>query len=163
MVIRLAREADLVLLPGIELSAAMSFQGLDVPSELLLEATPAMNWRPHLAAGLLWVAEGQAGAVGFLAGRESAHGLHVDEVDVAQGHQRAGLGRRLIQTAVAEATERGCHAVTLTTFRLPPWNAPFYARLGFRVWEDPPEPLLAILNAEAQRGLNDRVAMRLDL
>ena len=55
----------------------------------------------------------------------------------------------------------------LTTFRNVPWNAPFYAKVGFR--EVPPAGCSAavheILADEAARGLpaGERLAMRLDL
>jgi hypothetical protein len=54
--------------------------------------------------------------------------------------------------------------VTLTTFRDVPWNAPFYARLGFRILEPSAwtPGLMALLALEESRGLPRRlrVAMR---
>jgi hypothetical protein len=47
-----------------------------------------------------------------------------------------------------------------------PWNAPFYARLGFCVVEAPPPGLQAIRDHERDMGddaLGPRVAMRIDL
>lgn len=57
--------------------------------------------------------------------------------------------------------------MTLTSFALAPWNAPYYARLGFVVIsaaEQPPE-LREIRRIEAERGLDTwpRVAMRRQL
>ena len=58
-------------------------------------------------------------------------------------------------------------AVTLTTFRDVPWNAPYYERLGFRsLSETELTPELAEVRArEAEPGLDPetRVCMRLDL
>ena len=57
--------------------------------------------------------------------------------------------------------------VTLTTFRDAPWNAPFYARMGFRLLSgnEAGPRLTDLLRREAQRGLplELRCGMRLDL
>jgi GNAT superfamily N-acetyltransferase len=163
MEIRLAREGELPAIPGIELSAAGAFRGMDVPAALFEQVAAPEHWRPHLEAGLLWVAAGGDGPVGFLAAQAAPFGLHIAEVDVLRERQGGGLGRRLICAAIAEGRRRGCEAVTLTTFRDVPWNAPFYAKLGFEIWADPPEALAAILKSEVARGLRNRVAMRLPL
>ena len=59
---------------------------------------------------------------------------------------------------------RGLAAVTLTTFRDVSWNAPFYARLGFRIVEPGSlsPGLVAVVQLEERRGLPAglRVAMR---
>jgi hypothetical protein len=58
-------------------------------------------------------------------------------------------------------------AITLTTFRDVPWNAPPYEHLAFRIMSDDevgPE-LRAVCDAETAAGLDPatRVCMRLDL
>lgn len=61
-------------------------------------------------------------------------------------------------------SHQGCSALTLTTFADVPWNAPYYARLGFEAV--PPERLTpglrAVRDHEATVGLDAwrRVAMR---
>jgi len=134
-----------------------------VPDFLFTDVSGPEHWRPHLESGLLWVAVDGATPVAFLAARATEDDLHIDEVDVLRDRQGAGLGRRLIGEAVAAARSRGCQAVTLTTFGDVPWNAPFYARLGFAIWDDPPEAVVAIVRSEEARGLKNRVAMRLAL
>jgi hypothetical protein len=58
----------------------------------------------------------------------------------------------------------GRAAITLTTFRDVPWNAPYYERLGFTVVEpaDQGPELAALVAEEAERipGEAPRVAMR---
>jgi hypothetical protein len=56
-------------------------------------------------------------------------------------------------------------SLTLTTFRDVPWNGPYYRRCGFRFLEDEElKPgLKAVFEAEARRGLVDRVCMKRDL
>lgn len=101
----------------------------------------------------------------FLAARVEADRLHIDEVDVLRPFQGQGLGRRLIDTATAWARAHGLAALSLTTFRNVPWNAPFYARLGFTEPADAdlPASLRQALLYEAARGLPDRCAMILRL
>ena len=89
---------------------------------------------------------------------------HVEQVSVAPAHARRGLGAALVDHLAAVAGVRGRPAVTLTTFRDVPWNAPYYERLGFTVVEpaDQGPELRALVAAEAHRIPGDapRVAMR---
>lgn len=81
--------------------------------------------------------------------------------------QGQGIGRSLLERAVADARRRGLAAVTLTTFRAVTWNAPFYRKFGFRILEDAEIDgrLASLLGDEAEHGiaLDQRCAMRLDL
>ena len=67
----------------------------------------------------------------------------------------------------AWARGAGHRAVTLTTFRDIPWNAPFYESAGFRPLGAPEvgPGLAAIVRDEAARGLDpgQRLAMRREL
>ena len=78
-----------------------------------------------------------------------------------------GIGRRLIDAAIAAARVRGLSAVTLTTFRHVPWNAPYYQRLGFETLaaHQLNQRLAIILKGEVEAGLpgDRRCAMRLNL
>lgn len=42
-----------------------------------------------------------------------------------------------METAIEHARAQHLRAVTLTTFKHVPWNAPFYRRLGFAIHVDP--------------------------
>lgn len=93
--------------------------------------------------------------------------LHVREIDVHPGHAGRRLGARLLDGAAAIARARGLPALSLTTFRSVPWNAPYYARLGFRAMaagEYGPE-LRAELARQQAAGLAmaDRLAMRREI
>ena len=72
-----------------------------------------------------------------------------------------------MEAVIAWANRAGHPAVTLTTFRDIPWNAPFYARAGFRVLASAElgPGLAALVRDEAARGLDpsERVVMRRDL
>lgn len=75
--------------------------------------------------------------------------------------------RRLLDHAASLAAADGLPALTLTTFAHVPWNAPYYARCGFRVLADIELTLglRAIRRREAALGLDwwPRVCMRHDL
>ena len=92
---------------------------------------------------------------------------HIEQVSVHPDHHRQGYGRQLIDHVVAWAREQGMPAVTLTTFRDVPWNAPYYERCGFRTLaESELTPELAAVRArEAAHGLDPdtRVCMRRDV
>lgn len=146
-----------------ELSAAQSFLGLDVPDRVLTEFTPPEAWAGRQAAGTLWVAT-QAGRIeAFLAATVHGERLHIDEFAVAQGHQGQGLGRRMLERVVGWARDRAFHRLSLTTFRNVPFNGPFYASAGFRIWEPAPPEIQSLLAGEARRGLKHRCAMVMEL
>jgi GNAT superfamily N-acetyltransferase len=120
------------------------------------------------AAGLLWVIPGDAGGpVAFLMGSQVDDCLHVEQLSVDMGSARRGLGRTLLEHAARRAAADGRPALTLTTFEHVPWNAPYYARLGFRILDDAEVTpgLRAIRRREAEIGLDrwPRVCMRCDV
>jgi predicted N-acetyltransferase YhbS len=105
-----------------------------------------------------------AGApVGFAAASICGRRVHLDELDVLPGHGRKGIGSALIEAVEDCALESGCDEITLTTFRDIPWNAPFYARVGFEVIPEQElgAELVGRLSHEAALGLerSRRVAM----
>nr|VUD35203.1 Histone acetyltransferase HPA2 [Raoultella sp. NCTC 9187] len=53
------------------------------------------------------------------------------EIAVHQQWQGRGIGRMMLTRVADTARAMGYPALTLTTFREVPWNAPFYTRLGF--------------------------------
>lgn len=55
----------------------------------------------------------------------------IEGVRIASELRSKGLGRRLLQTAIAVARERGCHLVQLTTDRRRPEAFRFYEEMGF--------------------------------
>jgi GNAT superfamily N-acetyltransferase len=154
--IRLARPVDLPFLADIELAAARLLAGF-APESVLAEATPLREFETSQATGGLWVATVQDRPVGFAHMKALEEGsAHLDELDVHPTYGRRGLGRRLV-TAVCEwAAEAGMHRVTLSTFREPRWNMPFYASLGFEAlppecWSD---ALRNVVADEVRRGLD---------
>ena len=85
-------------------------------------------------------------------------GLYVEQLDVLPAFAGRRIGAALLD-AVGERTSGG---LTLSTFRDVPWNAPYYARLGFAE-VDVLTPAMAEIRAEhLARGLDEdaRVFMR---
>lgn len=163
MHIRPARPADAPLLPAIEGSAAQSFIAIDHLA--WLAGHDVLSVEQHLGfitSGLHWVAVGDGDRpCGFLCASAQGQDLHIEELSVAQPFQGRGLGRELLMYAENRARDAGFRALTLTTFAQVPWNAPFYARLGFQRLDNQHSSafLREQLRHEQALGLPDRCAM----
>jgi len=163
--IRYARSDEFNALPAIERAAAALFRVTAFPY-LAAAALASEGIAPH--HDRVWVAVAPTGQlVGFAIAHPLDGSAYLHELDVDSAHGRRGLGRRLIDAVAEWARQEGLQAITLTTFRAVPWNAPYYARLGFRpLGDDHLSPgLRAVQQAEAEMGLpiGDRLCMRLDL
>jgi GNAT superfamily N-acetyltransferase len=163
-----ARAQDLAKLPAIERAASRLFEGLALASRVTDDVTSLAELSEGHAEGGVWVARAEDGEpVGFALVEWLDGEPHLEEIDVHPAHGRRGLGRALLEAVLAWARGAGQRGVTLTTFRDVPWNAPFYARAGFRTL--PPggigPELAALVRDEASRGLDpaERVVMRRDL
>jgi GNAT superfamily N-acetyltransferase len=91
---------------------------------------------------------------------------HVWQLSVLPSAGRRGIGTALMETVADWARGEGFEIVTMTTFRDVPWNAPFYAKLGFEPLEIFTPELEAIRQHERDIGDDDfgpRLAMRKDL
>jgi GNAT superfamily N-acetyltransferase len=164
-VVEEARPGDVAVLPGTEREAASLFAGMSIPRGVLEETTPPVELEAARQGGRLWVARAADGqVVGFAQVELVGGGPHLEEMDVHPAHARRGIGRRLVFAVQAWARAAGHPALTLTTFRDVPWNAPFYASCGFRVLgpAELPPALRAVVEEEAARGLDPatRVVMR---
>jgi GNAT superfamily N-acetyltransferase len=158
--IRLAHPSELGLLSEVERAAARRFEtysgelGVDprwlTRVKLLEELLEA-----HDDERLLVVAQDDGEVVGFALLVDLGLFAHLEELDVLPEHGRKGLGAALIAAVCEWAHSHGFSAVTLSTFRDVPWNAPFYARHGFTVVEpdaQPPE-LVRVVEREQKEGL----------
>ena len=164
VVIRPGRPADLPALDAVEQSGAETFTAFGQPLADGSPPTPPDQRAKALQAGLLWVADdADIGVIGFVAGEITDDGLYIEEVDVVMERQKQGHGRRLIQAAIDWARTERLPAVTLTTFRHIPFNAPLYASMGFDLLDAPTPHLAATLADEVARGFEHRCAMRLAL
>lgn len=166
VVIRPANPEDIATLAAVEQSAASIFPPGTIPDALRSDSVPVSLLAEALAKGFLWVAaHGRGGTVGFALLREEEGLALLAEMDVSPEHGRKGLGQNLVAAVADKAREMGHAALYLTTFSHVPWNMPFYARLGFTVLDAKgmPPVMEGILAAERERGMQNRVAMRLEL
>jgi GNAT superfamily N-acetyltransferase len=159
-----ARPHDLTQLPAIELAASRLFAGM-APESILNMTTSQDALKQAQLDGHLWVVLANETPVGFaLVEIVERDAVHLEEIDVHPDHGRRGLGTRLVMHVCRWAAAAGFQSVTLNTDRDVPWNAPFYARLGFKVvpHEELSPALRAVFENETRRGLDPsrRVVMR---
>ena len=154
--LRLARPDDAEHWPAIERAAAQMFRTVPGLGALDLDHTwQSDDLRRLIRRGHCLSAYFEDRPVGFIATQLFQRELHVWELSVHPDEQGRGLGAGLMRACLIDAANAGFRAVTLTTFRDVPWNAPFYARLGFAELADPAShPRLAeMLVNEAENGL----------
>lgn len=165
--IRHAEQAHVPFLNDIELAAATLFPAGSIPEQVLSERVPLPVLREAADLARLWVAlpDGEPEPVGYalLQVHEGA-GL-LAQIDVRPEHGRKGLGTALTNRVIRAAQDLGLPELYLTTFAGIPWNAPFYAKLGFIpvAAEEQPGFIRETLREEQARGLRNRVAMKFPL
>jgi GNAT superfamily N-acetyltransferase len=161
--IRAVRADELPLLQDVERAAGECFRDVGMPEIADDEPFPVAVLDRFRRAGLAWVAVDDGDRpVAYLVAEPVDGALHVEQVSVHPGHARRGIGRALLD----EAGRQAAAPLTLTTFEHVPWNAPYYARCGFRVLAEGEwtPGLRAIRAREAAAGLDrwPRVCMRRD-
>ena len=142
-------------LPDIERSADSRF-GSQVPPQVLGRVIPIPVLEAAQRAGHLWVALPPDGTpVGFALVEPSGTRLHLEGLAVVPEYGRRGIGTALVSAVGHWAKFRGFAELTLTTYVDFPWNADYYAKIGF-------EPVLeGDLDAEMLRRLETEDALGL--
>ncbi|MFD7662048.1 GNAT family N-acetyltransferase [Streptomyces sp. NPDC059788] len=165
-VVRAATPGDLPALRAVERAAGEAFRDLGMARIADDEPPSLAELARYQRAGRALVACGgvpDAAPLAYLLWEPVDGCAHIEQVSVHPDGARRGLGRLLIEQAWQDS---GLPALTLTTFAAVPWNAPYYARLGFRVLTDAEVTpgLRAIRRHEAALGLDrwERVCMRRD-
>jgi GNAT superfamily N-acetyltransferase len=154
--IRLATQQDAAAMPDIERSSGEAFR--IIPNLAWIADDSVTSQERHEALirlGAAWVSRDASNTLtGFLTAEVREDVLHIWQMSVRSDQQRKGIGRNLIQTAENWARSKQLVALSLTTFRDVPWNAPFYASCGFQD-VDPHfySVLQSTLEAERQAGL----------
>lgn len=164
--VRPTRPGDVTALPAIERAAGKRFR--DYPELAWLAEGDVISAEQHLdyaERGLSWLAVANELPVGFILAETHVSSLFIVELSVHLDWQGKGIGRRLIACVADQARKRGLASLTLTTFRDVPWNAPFYARLGFEMITTLTPELREKREEETAHGLayDARCAMRLPL
>jgi GNAT superfamily N-acetyltransferase len=167
-VVRPARPEEGLTLREIERLAGERFRDVGLP-EIADDEPIAIEVLAHYAVdGRSWVAVDSLDVpIGYVLVDIVDGCAHIEQVSVQPDHQGAGVGRALLESVASWATGLGLSAVTLTTFRDVPWNAPLYRHLGFRVLGEPElgPQLREIRDRETTHGLDPakRVCMRSEL
>lgn len=158
--IRQACDRDIKNLPDLERAAAQIFinylKQLDISEKLLDRPVPVVKLQQAQQENLLWVAcDRNDTPIGFAYVEKLGNNWHLEELDVHPQYQKKGIGSALVKAICDRAKEMRISAITLTTFRDIPWNAPFYEKMGFAAIafsECSPE-LQALVIDEDRRGL----------
>jgi len=169
ILIRPATREDAAAMAAVEVAAAQRFRGIGMADIADGEPTDAAAVLVRIDDGRAYVAvDPQGMCVGFAFYRLlDAQRLYLEELDVAPSHSGQRIGARLIEQVMARAAREHVEQVVLSTFRDAPWNAPYYARLGFRIIDDAAldDALRAIRVHHVALGLDEtqRVFMRADV
>jgi GNAT superfamily N-acetyltransferase len=155
IVVRVASAADLLEVPAVEAAADELFRARGV-----LDLPPAASARERARAWRLLVV-GRPVA-GFAVLERVDGDVHLEQLSVHPSAMRRGIGAALLAATVPTARGAGARRVTLLTYADVPWNAPWYARHGWRETDDLGPELAALAGSEVERGLarhGRRVAM----
>jgi GNAT superfamily N-acetyltransferase len=161
--IREARAGDLPALQLIEAAAVDLFRDVGMAALADLPPPPVEVLAAYQRAARAWVADDD-GPVAFAVADVVDRCAYVTQLSVDPRHSRRGVGAMLLDHIERWATVRELQALTLRTFRSVPWNAPYYARRGFRELTDAELTPGLVAIAETAAGLDpaDRVCMRRD-
>ncbi|MBY9068373.1 GNAT family N-acetyltransferase [Hyphomonas sp. WL0036] len=129
-----AAPEEIPALIEIDLAAGKVFEGTGLlPEAQLGDHVPADVLREAMRSGHLHVARhGQGELAGFALTSVREGWLYLDQISVDPAHGRGGVGSALMSRVMLEAKDRSLKRVTLSTFRDPPWNGPFYRKNGFK-------------------------------
>lgn len=150
--IRRAEPAELARLPELERAAARRFVASSHPHAAEMPPLDVDTLEAAHAAAGVWVVVAGDALVGFVAVEPMGADRFVLELDVHPGHAGHGLGARLLEAAATDARNAGATRLLLRTFVDVPWNAPYYARLGFVALaehETPPEVCARVVHERA--------------
>ena len=97
------------------------------------ETMPSLDWyRDWLESQIVFVAADRLNRpIGFTVAAESFGLYYLHMLSVDPDHARRGIGGALLEANVSRARWAYHPAIALSTFRIVPFNAPFYRRHGF--------------------------------
>ena len=131
LLLRVGTETDIDALLEVERRAAELLLGHGAYDLFAMHSLSPQNLQDGIAHGILQVAEVGGQPVGFALCGEVDGQAHLFEMDVVPEYGRRGVGSALLESVCGQAEGRGFSAMTLTTLRDVPWNAPFYAKYRF--------------------------------
>lgn len=128
MIIRMGKPDDIPALQAIEKKARTvyaSFAGFE-----FVAASPPIA-ADRLISGITFVAEVSKSLVGLALVQPMDGALYLANISVLPDASNRGVGARLLEGVSTHARATRATAITLATFRIPPWNAPWFRRHGF--------------------------------
>jgi N-acetylglutamate synthase-like GNAT family acetyltransferase len=128
MIVRMGEPDDILALQAIEKKARAAYAAL-AGFEFVVASPPIAADR--LISGTTFVAEMAESLVGFALVQPMDGSLYLANISVRPDASNRGVGASLLERVIAHARATQATAVTLTTFRAPPWNGPWFRRRGF--------------------------------
>ena len=129
MIVRTGESDDTPALQVIEKKARAVYASL--PGFEFVATSPPIA-ADRLISGTTFVAEVSKSLVGFALVQPMDGTLYLANISVLPEASNRGVGARLLERVIAYARARHATAVTLTTFRVPPWTGPWFRRHGFK-------------------------------
>ncbi|TWB24723.1 acetyltransferase (GNAT) family protein [Nitrospirillum amazonense] len=126
--LRATRPDELPTLQALEAAARRRYAAWP---DLAFIATRPPIALERLAAGTVWVAEHAGRPAGFILLQPQDGQLYLANISVVPEAGSRGIGRALLAQALSDARALGAEALTLTTFKAPPWNGPWFRRHGY--------------------------------
>lgn len=128
--LRAAAQEDIPALSTLSAAARARYAGWP---DLAFVATAPPLGPDRFAAGETLVArlEDDPTPLGFVLLRPLDGLLYLDNISVASNAGGRGIGTLLLAAAEARRLALGLPGISLTTFRAPPWNGPWFRRQGF--------------------------------
>lgn len=123
-----AHPGELPDLQIIDLAARARYAALP---DLAFIATRPPIALERLEAGTVWVADLDGKAAGFILLHPQDDQLYIANISVLHEAAGRGVGAALLTQALSDARALGVEALTLTTFKAPPWNGPWFRRHGY--------------------------------
>jgi N-acetylglutamate synthase-like GNAT family acetyltransferase len=130
MIVRTGAPDDIPALQVIEKKARIVYAALG-GFEFVAASPPIAADR--LILGTTFIAEVSESLVGFALIQPMDGALYLANISVLPDASKRGVGGRLLDRVIAHARATQATAVTLATFRAPPWNGPWFRRQGFTI------------------------------
>lgn len=127
---RLSRTEDVADLCRISAEARLRYRTF--PSLAHIADAPALTPVRFEACRVVVALDSDSHKImGFAAMRPLDGLLYLDNISVGPSASGMGIGAKLLSAVIEHAESLGVQAVSLTTFREPPWNGPWFRKDGF--------------------------------
>ncbi|MBN9220203.1 MAG: GNAT family N-acetyltransferase [Mesorhizobium sp.] len=129
--LRLAKDEDLARLQLISAQARERYRAFPELAHIA-DAPPLPRGRFEACRVEVAVGREDPEPIGFVAVRLLDGSLYLDNISIAPDASGRGIGSTLLSSAINHAAALRVPAVSLTTFKEPPWNGPWFRKRGFQ-------------------------------